>query len=347
VTKRLALDLRLAGYRGGGIARYGRELARALANRPEIDLRELRSRKDTGGLRLWTPPHHRLERFSMPVELALAGYRPDIYHAIDFIAPYLPRVPVVATVHDLSFVHWPDDLTPDGLRYYRQLGNARRRTAAWITPSSWTADDLAGIYGIDRTTIHVIPHGVSIGLLNERVRPRQERGDYVLAVGTIEPRKRYDLLLAALAESRDLPCIVIAGAAGWNSSGLEARLRTTTGVDWVADPDDGHLRELYAGAIAVVVPSRAEGFGLPALEAMAVGTPVVSSGGGALTEVTADAALTVDEASGAGWSAAIERIAGDDALWNRLSTTGRQRAAGFSWQRAADETLKVYRSLVG
>jgi glycosyltransferase involved in cell wall biosynthesis len=256
-------------------------------------------------------------------------------------------VPVVATVHDLAFVHWPDDLTLDGLRYYRQLGNARRRTAAWITPSNWTADDLAGIYGIDRSAIHVIPHGVSIDLLHEHPRSRAERGDYVLAVGTVEPRKRYDLLLAALAERRDLPRIVIAGAAGWNSSGLEARLRATADIEWVEDADDARLRELYAGAIAVVVPSRAEGFGLPALEAMAVGTPVISSGGGALPEVTGEAAMTVEEANGAGWAAAIERIASDDALWIRLSMAGRERAAGYSWQRAARETAEVYRSLAG
>jgi len=344
---RLALDLRLAGYRGGGIARYGRELSAALADLPDIDIRELRSRRDpNGGMRFWTPPHHRLERFAVPIELALRRFRPDVYHAIDFIAPYLPGVPVVATVHDLSFIHWPDDLTPDGLAYYRQLGDARKRTAAWITPSNWTADDLSGIYGIDRETIHVIPHGVSIDLLHERPRTRAERGDYALAVGTVEPRKRYDLLLAALATGRDMPKIVVAGSPGWNSGAIEARLRATAGIEWIEDVDDVRLKKLYAGAIALVVPSRAEGFGLPALEAMAVGTPVVSSGGGALPEVTGAAALTVDDASGEGWAVAIERITSDEALWERLSSSGRKRAAGFSWERAARETAQVYRSVV-
>jgi alpha-1,3-rhamnosyl/mannosyltransferase len=277
----------------------------------------------------------------------MARYRPDIYHATDFIAPRLPGVPVVATVHDLAFVHCPDDLTPDGLGYYRRLGETRRWTAAWITPSRWTADDLAGIYGIDPETIHVIPHGVSLDLLAERPRVRAERGDYVLAVGTIEPRKQYDLLLAAGRTGRDLPRIVIAGAAGWNSGGIEARLRSAQGVEWRSGSDDAALRQLYAEAIAVVVPSRAEGFGLPALEAMAVGTPVVSSGGGALPEVTGDAALTVEEASGAGWAAAIEQITTDDALWERLSVAGRERAHGYSWERTAYATKVVYRTLTG
>jgi glycosyltransferase involved in cell wall biosynthesis len=279
--------------------------------------------------------------------LALARYRPDVYHATDFIAPYLPGVPVVATVHDLAFVHWPDDLTPDALEYYRQIGSARRRTAAWIAPSQWTAGDLAGIYGIDSATIHVIPHGVSLDLLAERPRGRADRGEYVLAVGTVEPRKQYELLLAACQTGRALPRIVIAGAAGWNSGGIEARLRSTKGVEWLDDSDDAALRRLYAEAIAVVIPSRAEGFGLPALEAMAVGTPVVSSGGGALPEVTGDAALTVEEASGEGWAAAIERIATDDELWERLSAAGRGRAQEYSWERAANATKVVYRRLVG
>ncbi len=348
---RVALDMRLAGYRGGGIARYTRELHAALVQTADVEVRALRSREDVdtaaGDLRLRTPPHHRLERFAVRVELGLARYRPDVYHATDFIAPRLRGVPVVATVHDLAFVHWPNDLAPDGRAYYRQLGDARKSTAAWITPSQWTADDLAGIYGIDPSLIHVIPHGVSLDLLEEQPRSRAKRGDYVLAVGTVEPRKQYELLLAASRVGRDLPRIVIAGSSGWNSGGIEARLRTTQGVEWLSSVDDAALRRLYAEAIAVVVPSRAEGFGLPALEAMAVGTPVISSGGGALPEVTGAAALVVDEASGEGWATAIERIATDHVLWDRLSAAGRVRAQTFSWETAANATIVVYRALAG
>jgi glycosyltransferase involved in cell wall biosynthesis len=176
--------------------------------------------------------------------------------------------------------------------------------------------------------------------------PRAGRGDYVLAVGTVEPRKRYDLLLDALQERGALPRLVIAGSSGWNSGLLEGRLRSAVGVEWVATADDDALRRLYREAIALVVQSRAEGFGLPALEAMAVGTPVVSSGGGALPEVTGDAALPVAEPTGEAWAAAIARISGEDALWERLSAAGRARAREFSWDAAARATAQVYRSLV-
>ncbi|HEX5166361.1 MAG TPA: glycosyltransferase family 1 protein, partial [Thermomicrobiales bacterium] len=349
-TISVALDMRLAGYRGGGIARYARELRAALGGASSIAVRGIRSQRDTGGadgdLRVRTPPHHRLERFALPVEMALARYQPKVFHATDFIAPSMPRSAVVATVHDLAFIHWPNDLAPDALEYYRQLGDARRRTDAWITPSRWTADDLAGIYGIDRDTIHVIPHGVSLDLMRADPLPRVGRGDYVLAVGTVEPRKRYDLLLDAIQERDDLPRLVIAGGSGWNSQMLENRLRLAARAEWVADAGDDALRRLYREAIALVVPSRAEGFGLPALEAMAVGTPVVSSGGGALPEVTGEAALAVAEASGEAWAAAVERIASDNALWEQLSAAGRVRARRFSWDAAARATAEVYRNLV-
>jgi glycosyltransferase involved in cell wall biosynthesis len=347
----VALDLRLAGYRTGGITRYAVELSRALHEIPGIDVRPLRSRRDDAGrppgLRLRTPPHHRFERVSIAVELALARYRPDVYHATDFIAPILPGVPVVATVHDLAFLDWPGDLAPDALAYYGRLERSRRRSAAWITPSHWTAGRLARQYAIDPDTIHVIPHGVSLDLLNEPPLARHERGDYVLAVGTIEPRKRFDLLLEACSATPDLPRLVVAGAPGWRSAAVEERLRAAARVDWIAGATDETLRRLYREAIAVVIPSRAEGFGLPALEAMAVGTPVVSSGGGALPEVTGDAALSPDGDDGEAWAGVIVRIANDVALWERLSRAGRARARDFTWRRTAEQTAAVYRRIAG
>lgn len=348
---RVGIDLRLAGYRGGGIARYASELHRALGSVEGITPVALRSRKDStaraGDVRLATPPHHRAESIAIPVELALRRAALDVYHATDFIAPRLPRVPIIATVHDLAFVTWPGDLTADALRYYRQLASSRHRTAAWITPSAWTADQLAELYEIERTRIHVVPHGVSLDLLQTPPRSRSARGTFVLAVGTIEPRKRYDLLLDAVSHDRHSPYLIVVGQPGWNSSAVQDRLRSMPNVTWLPSVDDETLAGLYRDAIALVVTARVEGFGLPALEAMACGTPVLSSGGGALPEVTGDAALHAEDQTPEAWRAAIREIAEDSDLWMSLSAAGRSRASEFSWERAARDTAIVYRTVRG
>jgi glycosyltransferase involved in cell wall biosynthesis len=268
-----------------------------------------------------------------------------VYHGTDFIVPRLRGVPCVATVHDLSFVHWPDDHTPESLAYYQRLAQSKRRTAAWITPSAWSADDLAAAYGIERSRIHVIPHGVSLDLLDEPPLPRARRRDYVLAVGTVEPRKRYELLLDA-ARRPDLPELIVAGQPGWHSHNIQNQLRAIPRVVWIASANDTTLRMLYREALALVLPSRAEGFGLPALEAMACGTPVLCSRGGAIPEVVGDAGLYVDDAPNA-WAEAIGQLARDRALWRRFSQAGRARAAAFTWSRAAEATAAVYRSVAG
>lgn len=346
---RVGLDLRLAGYRGGGISRYARDLYQSLSTFDGTDITPLRSARDRdadpGAIRLRTPPHHRFERRALALELRLRGRRLMAYHTPDFIVPTGLHVPAIATVQDLAFLRWPDDLTPDGLRYYRQLEQSVRDTAAWITPSEWTAHDLSTAYGIPIESIHVIPLGIPLDHRADPL-PRESRRGYILAVGTIEPRKRYDLLLDALDDVDERVHLIAVGHPGWNTDSVQARLRSHPRVTWLQGVDDARLGQLYAEAIALVFPSRAEGFGLPAVEAMAAGTPIVSSGGGALREVTLDAALTVEEWTPEAWAAAIERILDDDALWSCLATGGHARALAFSWAETARRTLDVYRDVV-
>ena len=346
---RVGLDLRLAGYRGGGIARYARDLYHALQVLESADITPLRSicDPDTGcrAIRLRTPPHHRIERRALAIELRLRGRSLEAYHTPDFIVPAGLHVPAIATVQDLAFLHWPDDLTPDGLRYYRQLDQSVTDTAAWITPSHWTAHDLSAAYGIPIEAIHVIPLGIPLDHRSAPL-PRQSRRNYILAVGTIEPRKRYDLLLDALDHVNERVHLIVVGHPGWNTDSVQARLRSHPRVTWLHGVDDARLAQFYAEAVALAFPSRAEGFGLPAVESMASGTPVVSSGGGALREVMRDAALTVEEQMPEAWGVAIQRIVDDVALWSRLSAAGRERAAVFSWAETARQTLEVYRAVV-
>lgn len=344
---RVAVDLRLAGYRAGGIARYATDLYAALTTLPDLSVSALRTSADPAmddnSPRLRTPPHFRLERYSIAVELALKRQRFDVYHATDFIAPRLPGVATVATVHDLAFLQRPGDLERSSLAYYEQIAVARSWTDAWITPSRWTADDLSASFDIDPGAITVIPHGVSLDLQREPVVPRESRGGYLLAVGTIEPRKRYDLLLDALASMPEPPRLEVVGKSGWNSETTEGRLDNASGVTWQRNADDTTLRDLYRNAYAVVIPSHSEGFGFAALEAMACGTPVVSSNQGGLPDVTGLAALIPDADDPQSWAAAVERIQDDEQLWNELSAFGKRRALEFSWDRAARETAAVYR----
>ena len=342
--------MRLAGYRAGGISRYARELCVALARLPSLDVTPLRSRRDVshdvGGRRLWTPPHHRFETVAIGLELRLRRVHADVYHATDFIAPWLPGTPAVATVHDLAFEDRPHDLTPDALAYYRRLDAATRRTTRWITPSRWTANALVARHAVAPGRVHVIPHGAPPELIDRSLVPRADRGNYVIAIGTVEPRKNYSLLLDAYAAQPMLPRLLVVGPAGWNADETERRLRATPGVEWRRDVDDAEARELLRGALALVLPSHAEGFGLSALEAMAAGTPVLSSAQGALLETTGDAALAVAGFAGA-WSAAIAELAADAERWRRLVAAGRARAREFSWDRAAHETANVYALAAG
>lgn len=341
----------MAGYRSGGIARYAAELYHALRPVSGIVVRAVRSRRDPDpDPRAWrarTPPHHRLEQYALSAELLAHRPRAQLFHATDFIAPRLPGTPLVATVHDLTFLTNPELLDPAGLGYYRRIFRSRRWTAAWITPSQWTADNLVELVDVDPSTIAVIPHGLPLLDRATPPLPLGERGDYLLAVGTIEPRKRYDLLLDALALLPEPPPLVVVGQAGWRSVETEARLRATPGVEWRGAVNDAELAELYHHAWAVAVPSLAEGFGFSALEAMAHGTPVISSGHGALPEVTGPAALTPEVDTAEGWAMAIAQLRDGERPWQQLDGDGYRRALTFSWTKAAQTTAELYLKVTG
>ncbi|HMM43130.1 MAG TPA: glycosyltransferase, partial [Thermomicrobiales bacterium] len=177
---RVAFDMRLAGYRAGGIARYATDLAAALRRQPGIEIIPLRAARDPAAeadaVRFRTPPHHRLERYAIPAELLLRRVRPNVYHATDLVAPLLPRVPVVATVYDLAFLRWPEDLAADALAYYSQLSHSARWTSEWIVSSAWTAADLIERYRVDPARVPVLPLGLTPGIGAEPPLPRAARG---------------------------------------------------------------------------------------------------------------------------------------------------------------------------
>lgn len=367
---RFGIDARLTYYRQGGIAQYTYHLIRELAALDaENQYLILHSRKDRRNLaampnqhRLacWTPAHHRFERLALSVELAL--HRLDLLHSPDFIPPRFGGYRKVLTIHDLAFLLYPDILTTDSRRYYAdQIYDAAASADHIIAVSQATRNDVINMLNVRPEKVTAIaeaadarykplPHAAI-----ERVRNSHRlTNDYILFVGTYEPRKNLGGLLRAYdqlrAELRDVPSLVIAGRRGWlfeQLFRLSEQLDLTKQVIWLENPPDADLPALYGGARLLCLPSFYEGFGLPALEAMACGTPVVVSDRGSLPEVVGDAGSLVNPDDPASIAAGLHRIL-TDADWSaQLSRRGLERARLFTWQETARQTLTVYHAVSG
>lgn len=277
----------------------------------------------------------------------------DVIHATGMAVP--PRsAPLVVTVHDLGFLHQPGHVTKHGLRFFRRaIDLARREADLVIAPSQATIDDCVA-HGFDPTRLRLVPWGIRIeaasaSAVGQALTARRIERPYVLWTGTVEPRKNLPVLLEAFGRLADHGVdLVLAGPAGWNEDldrliGPSLRDRVHV-LGFVPPPD---LRALYAGARLFCLPSIREGFGLPVLEAMAQGTPVVTSAGTATEEVVGDAGLVVDPADVEGLARAMERILRDDALARRLGELGRERAATFTWERTAESLVAAYEEAAG
>lgn len=266
----------------------------------------------------------------------------DVAHATTVI-PCASDAPLVVTVHDLAFVHEPAHFTRHGVRVFRRsLERIAQQRALVLCSSTATIDDCVAA-GLAPDRLRLVPLGVGGAAATHvdvrRVRDRHGLpGEYVLFVGTVEPRKNLAALARAVASmDRPLP-LVVAGAEGWGDRPVE--LDHVRFLGFVPGDD---LPGLYAGATVFAYPSLREGYGLPVLEAMAQGAPVVTSMGTATEETAGGAAVLVDPAS-------IESIADGlrEALERRdeLSSAGRAHAANQSWQRTAALTVAAYREAV-
>jgi glycosyltransferase involved in cell wall biosynthesis len=258
--------------------------------------------------------------------------------------------PAAIFVYDLAFRLRPAEV-PWQQRIY--LGSILRpaleQSAAVLVISERTRQDLLDCYpisGLD-ARISVVPLGFSAsttpGPLPEGVQP-----GFILAVGTIEPRKNYPRLLAAyraLKSRTEAPPLVIAGRTGWAYGDTLERIQSEPGVRYLGHVDEATLAALYESAAVLAFPSLYEGFGLPLLEAMARGLPAVAGRVGAMPELAGDAAVLVDPEDVEAIASALEKVLGDPALRGRLSTEGKGRAAGFTWERSAELTRKVLRNI--
>jgi glycosyltransferase involved in cell wall biosynthesis len=361
----LSLD---RGYRAAGIHRYIVALLRALAHEPSVQVTAF---VPDLGARALLPAAVQLRRASWRVArplgrlaweqlvlpVALARARVDVCHGPAHAMPAACPCPAVVTVHDLSFFRTPRAF-PRAQGFYLRAATrlSVRRAAALIAVSAFTARELVALLGAPAARVHVVPNGVDPMFRPvtpdevDRVRARLALpAHFLLTVGTLQPRKNLGTLLAGYAAlsaaSPATPDLVIAGGSGWGGVAPEAeaaRLGIGDRVHVLGYVDDADLPALYRGADVLAYPSRYEGFGLPALEAMACGTPVAVADAASLPEVTGDAAIHVDPDDPSAWAVALGALLADDARRGALVEAGLARAARYTWSRAARETAGVY-----
>lgn len=270
----------------------------------------------------------------------------DVVHATGLV-PAATASPLVVTLHDVAFVHTPEKFTKHGVRVMRRsLAVARRRAAKIVCSSQATIDDLVDL-GVEADRLRLVPLGVDPRPVDseavQRVRRTLDLPErFVLFVGTIEPRKnlrRLSEAMAAIQRSADEPLpLIVCGADGWG----DVSVSTDADVRFVGFRSSDELAALYAAATVFAYPSEQEGFGLPVLEAMAQGAPVVTSSGTSTEEVAGGAAVLVDPFDTDSIAAGIARALDETAT---LADLGRRRAAEMSWGVAAERTLGVYREV--
>ncbi len=366
---RIGIDARIAYYSHGGIRSYVVHLVDALAGLDgETDYRILYSRNDrevspSGSnfrpVPCWTPSHHRFERWALGIEISRLGL--DLLHTPDFIPPAFGYDRSVITIHDLNFLYYPRFLTAESRRYYNdQIEWAVRRTDHILVDSRATKTDLTSVLGVPCekvTVVHLAAdpsfHPVSDEDAREVAARYALEPGFLLFVGTLEPRKNLPGLLRAyrilLDEDVTAQPLVLVGSKGWLYEEIFDRVETldlSKQVRFLHGVPDADLPGLYNAASVLATPSFYEGFGLPPLEAMSCGTPVVVADRASLPEVVGDSGVFIDPEDPDDIARALQRVLTEESLRDRMRELGLERASRFSWKRVAQETLDVYREVL-
>ena len=366
---RIAIDAHSVGARLGGNETYAINLIEALAEIDRTNLYTLYVTKRDAIDRFanrWpnftvrqTLPHTPLVRIPLTLSRELRRNPVDVLH-VQYTAPPFAPCPIVTTIHDLAFEHLPETFNRRSWMQLRlTVRRTARRAAQIITVSEYSRQDISNTYRIPPERITITPQAASEKFLpvtdgTELKTIRKTYGierDYILSLCSIQPRKNlirlieaYSLLRKSSADLR-LPQLILAGKRGWRDNEIfRAAQRESVAGDivftgYVADE---HLNALYSGATCFVYPSYFEGFGLPILEAMQCGTPVIAGNRTSIPEVAGEAALLFDPFETKSLVDALQFLLSNPEYRVTLSLRGLQRASGFSWKRTARLTLEVY-----
>ncbi|HYK21375.1 MAG TPA: glycosyltransferase family 1 protein [Pyrinomonadaceae bacterium] len=372
VPLRIAIDAHAVGTKLGGNESYAVHLVESLAQIDSfnqytiyITTNEARDRFH----RRWpnfkvraTLPHTPVIRIPLTLSAELRKNPVDVLH-VQFTAPPFCPCPTVVSIHDLSFEHLPETFKRRSRMQLRlTVRKSARRAARILSLSEHSRRDIIETYGISPDRVTAIPlaaasHFAPITDSRELQRVRHNYGidgEYILSVGSIQPRKNLARLVKAYAFLRaeysedKLPKLVLAGKCAWLYDETLRALEETGLRDAVVLTGyvpEADLPALYSGALCFIYPSYFEGFGLPPLEAMKCGAPVIVGNRTSLPEVVGDAALTVDPFDVEAIAAAIKRLMSDSQLRQELRSKGQQRAGMFDWRETARKTLKVYQEV--
>ncbi len=294
--------------------------------------------------------------------LALRREQIDLLHALAFAGPRVISIPWIVTIYDLSFLRFPESFNRANRLYLQwAVRGAVKRARRIIAISESTKRDIVDIYGIPAERVTVIycgkgAHFTPASNSAELAAWRAQRGlpeKMILHVGTVEPRKNTAMLIRAFARAKHTHAIpqrlVLVGARGWKYREVDAVIEQEGIADQVIFAGYVPQEELhwwYRAADVLAYPSLYEGFGLPPLEAMACGTPVITSNVSSLPEVVGAAALTIDPSDIGALTGALARVVTDRALADEMRARGLQQASKFDWARAAQETTRVYRQVL-
>ncbi len=276
----------------------------------------------------------------------------DVVHALNYVAPPT-RAAVIVAVHDLTFIRFPELCTPDTLRYGTLIRRTIARGATVQTGSEFVAEEIRAEFAVDPARVVVIPWGLGAVRGGDAASGRRLAGGdrYVLALGTIEPRKNLPALVRAFnaVAARDPDVrLVVAGPDGWDQERFDAAVDAASYRDRIVRP--GYVttterRDLLAGATVFAYPTRYEGFGLPPLEAMAAGVPVLAARAGSLPEVLGPAAALVDPFDDDDIATTLSRLLDEPETRAALVELGRDQVARYTWRASAEQFAQLYRSV--